>query len=122
MLEEKDICCCGPQKKALILSCAGGSNVGQISNAIMIELDKKGIGNAYCLAGIGGDLTGFVESAKLAEIILIDGCQVGCGKKVLERHGIIPARYYVVTELGIEKNHNFDKIKEETEIALVKIV
>lgn len=122
MLEEKDICCFRPEKKTLILSCAGGSNVGQISNAIMVELNKRGIGNAYCLAGIGGDLTGFVESAKFADTILIDGCQVGCGRKVLERHGIIPTKYYIVTELGIEKNHSFDNIKEETEAALIKIV
>lgn len=121
MLEEKDICCSGKTKK-LILSCAGGSNVGQVSNNLMIELDKKGIGNAYCLAGIGGDLSGFVESAKVADLIVIDGCPTGCAKKVLERHSIKPAVYYVVTELGIEKNHNFDKIKDETQAVLAKIV
>ncbi|MCX8110388.1 MAG: putative zinc-binding protein [Syntrophorhabdaceae bacterium] len=121
MLEEKDICCSGKAKK-IILSCAGGSNVGQISNSIMIELDKKGVGNAFCLAGIGGDLSGFIESARSADLIVIDGCPVGCAKKVLERHGIRPSDYYIVTELGIEKNHNFDRLKEETEAVLSKFL
>ncbi len=121
MLQEKDICCSGP-KKRLILACAGGSNVGQISNSLMIELDKRGVGNAYCLAGIGGDLTGFVESAKAADLIVIDGCPTGCAKNVLERHGITPKSYYIVTQSGIEKNHNFDKIREETEKVLPKIL
>lgn len=51
-MEEKDICCNG-SVKALILACSGSSNVGQIANNTMIELDKKGVGNAYCLAGVG---------------------------------------------------------------------
>ncbi|HOV90219.1 MAG TPA: putative zinc-binding protein [Syntrophorhabdaceae bacterium] len=121
MLQEKDICCSGP-KKMLILACAGGSNVGQISNSLMIELDKRGVGNAYCLAGIGGDLSGFVETAKAADLIVIDGCPAGCAKNVLKRHGITPNNYYIVTQLGIEKNHNFDRIIEETEKVLTKIL
>jgi uncharacterized metal-binding protein len=121
MLEEKDACC-GGNLKTLILGCAGGSNVGQISNKVMIELDKKGVGNAYCLAGIGADLSGFVESAKAANTILVDGCPVACGKKTLERHGIKPTRYIVITELGIDKNHNFDNVEEETKKALQDIL
>lgn len=88
----------------------------------MIELDKRGVGNAYCLAGIGGDISGFVETAKIADLLVIDGCPVGCTKKVLERHGIQPKSYYVVTEFGLNKSHSFDKIKEETEEVLPKII
>ena len=45
--------CCGGAVKTLVVACSGGSNVGQIANNVMIELDKREIGNAYCLAGIG---------------------------------------------------------------------
>ncbi len=121
MLEEKDVCC-GGNIKTLILCCAGGSNVGQISNRVMVDLDKKGVGNAYCLAGVGADLSGFVESAKAADTILIDGCPVACGKKTFERHGFNPTRHIVITELGIEKNHNFDNVEEETNRVLQKIL
>ena len=58
--------CCGGGVKTLVMACSGGSNVGQIANNVMIELDKREIGNAYCLAGIGAALSGFVESAKAA--------------------------------------------------------
>jgi uncharacterized metal-binding protein len=121
MLEGKDVCCSG-NVKTLILACAGGSNVGQVSNRAMIELEKKGMGNAYCLAGIGADLSGFVESAKAANTILIDGCPVACGKKSFEKHGITPTRYIVVTELGVEKNHNFDNLETETAEAIKKML
>jgi uncharacterized metal-binding protein len=121
MLEEKDICCSGGVK-TLILGCSGGSNVGQISNNVMIELDRKGVGNAYCLAGIGAGLTGFIESAKAAKTIVIDGCPVGCGKKAFEKYGLEPSQYFVVTELGIAKTHDFSKLEDETKDALNPIL
>ncbi|HOJ43586.1 MAG TPA: putative zinc-binding protein [Syntrophorhabdaceae bacterium] len=114
----QDTCCSGAGVKTLILACSGGSNVGQISNQIMIELDKDGTGNAYCLSGIGAAMSGFIESAKAARTILIDGCPVSCGKKVFEKYGIKPSDYFIVTELGIEKTHDFSKLKEETDKVL----
>lgn len=114
----QDTCCSCESTSTLILACSGGSNVGQISNRVMIELDKSGMGNAYCLAGIGAALSGFIESAKAAQTILIDGCPVGCGKKAFEKYGIEPTKYVVITELGIEKTHNFSQLEEETDKVL----
>jgi uncharacterized metal-binding protein len=121
MLEEKDMCCTG-SVKTLILGCSGGSNVGQVANNVMIELDKDGIGNGYCLAGIGADLSGFIESTRAARTILVDGCPVGCGKKIFEKNGVEPWRYFVITEFGIEKKHAFDKLNDETKRALGQIM
>ncbi len=80
----------------------------------MIELDKNGIGNAYCLVGIGADLSGFIESAKAGKTILIDSCPTGCAKKIFEKYGIIPTHYFVVTEMGVEKKHAFSIFSTET--------
>jgi uncharacterized metal-binding protein len=121
MLEEKDICCTG-SVKTLILGCSGGSNVGQVANNVMIELDKGGVGNGYCLSGVGADLSGFIESAKAARTILVDGCSVGCGKKIFEKNGIEPSGYFVITDFGIEKKHAFDKLNDETRQALDQIM
>jgi uncharacterized metal-binding protein len=114
--------CCGGDAKTLVLACSGGSNVGQIANNVMIELDRKKIGNAGCLAGIGAALSGFVESAKAAKTVVIDGCPVGCGKKAFEKYGIEASKYFIVTELGIEKTHDFSKLDRETEAALGAII
>ncbi len=120
MSEEKNICCSG-NVKTLVLACSGGSNVGQIANRVMIEADKIGVGNAYCLAGIGADLSGFIESSKEARTILIDGCPVGCGKKMFDKNAITPSTYFVITELGIEKKHAFDKLDEEAKQAINQV-
>ncbi len=117
MLEQKDVCCSN-NVKTLIMACSGGSNVGQVANNIMIELDKDGVGNAYCLAGVGAALSGFIESAKAAKTVIIDGCPVGCAKKAFAKYGLEPSRYFVVTETGIEKKHAFDTLESETASAL----
>ena len=101
--------CCASGGNIMILACSGGSNVGQLSNQAAIELTQEGFGKMFCLAGIGGQLGGFVQSAKDAsEMVAIDGCELGCAKAVLE-HAEIPLKnYLVITDaLGIEKNKNF---------------
>ena len=86
----------------LIAACSGRSNVGQIANQVMVEVDKMGGAKSFCLAGVGAGLSGFVESAKAARVVVIDGCPMACGKKVLEKYEVEPFRYFVVTELGIK--------------------
>ena len=106
--------CCVPGENIMILSCSGGSNVGQLSNRAAIELTQEGFGKMFCLAGIGGHLGGFVQSAKdVPAMAVIDGCEVGCAKAILD-HAEIPAKnYLVLTELGIEKNKNFNLKNED---------
>jgi len=44
-------------------------------------------------------------------IVCIDGCEVGCAKKILERAGVTITDYVVVSALGIEKK--YQPIREE---------
>lgn len=101
--------CCTPGGNIMILTCSGGSNVGQLSNQAAIELTQEGFGKMFCLAGIGGQLGGFVQSAKdIPAVVTIDGCEVGCAKAILENAEIPTKNYLVLTQLGIEKNKDFN--------------
>jgi uncharacterized metal-binding protein len=61
------------------------------------------------LAGIGGHVSGMIESTKAGKMLVaVDGCQVACAKKTLEHAGFNIDEYVQVTELGIEKDHNLD--------------
>lgn len=111
--------CCAAQGNIMILACSGGSNVGQLSNQAAIELTREGVGKMFCLAGIGGNLNGFVQSAKdIDRMVAIDGCKVGCAKAILEQAGVPLKDYVVITDLGIDKNKNFSLKAED--IARVK--
>ena len=100
--------CCVSDGSIMILACSGGSNVGQLANQAAVELTQEGFGKFFCLAGVGAHLSGFVQSAKdVPNLVVIDGCGVGCAKGILEHSAIPLKNYLVVTDLGIEKNKDF---------------
>ena len=96
--------CCSKDGEVMLLACSGGSNVGQLTNQAAVELTREGFGKMYCLAGVGAKLKGFVKATGEApEILVLDGCPVGCAKAIMENAGLPMGGYLVVTELGIEK-------------------
>ena len=108
--------CCTLGENIMILACSGGSNVGQLSNQAAVELTQEGFGKIFCLAGIGGKLQGFIQSAKdVPEMVVIDGCELGCAKATLEQAGVQLKTYLVLTDLGISKNKDFNLKREEVE-------
>jgi uncharacterized metal-binding protein len=111
--------CCTPSGNLMILACSGGSNVGQLANQASVELTQEGFGKIFCLAGIGAHLSGFVQSAKdVQDLIVIDGCDVGCSKGILAQAEVPLKNYLVLTDMGIEKNKNF--VLEPEDIKKVK--
>ena len=106
--------CCVPGGNIMILACSGGSNVGQLSNQAAVELAQEGFGKMFCLAGIGGQFSGFVQSARdVPEMVVIDGCSVGCAKACLDQAEVPVGNYLVLTDLGIEKNKDFNLRRDE---------
>jgi uncharacterized metal-binding protein len=112
-MEEK--CLCEPTE-ILIFPCSGGSNVGQIANQAGVKLSQNGMGRFFCLTGIGGHVSGMIESTKAGKMLVaIDGCSVACAKKTLEHAGFNIDEYVQVTEIGIEKNHDLDPKSPDVE-------
>jgi uncharacterized metal-binding protein len=101
----------------MILTCSGGSNVGQLSNQAAVELTQEGFGKLSCLAGVGAHLPGFVQAAKdIANLVVIDGCDVGCAKGVLAQAEVPLSAYLVITALGIDKNKDLNLQREEIDL------
>jgi uncharacterized metal-binding protein len=113
-------CGCGAANVA-IFPCVGASNVGQLSNKIAIELDKKGIGNLMCTVGIGARAPGLMKSAEASDrIIAIDGCPVNCARKTLELAGFKVDNHIIISEFGIKKTKDRDLKHDEVSEALEK--
>jgi len=101
-----------------IFCCSGASNAGVLSFQAAIRLAQEGFGSFSCIAGIGSSNQPMIQAAKLAgECVLIDGCPVGCGKKIMDAQEVTVDRYVIVTELGIDKTHGLDI--EESDIETV---
>ena len=56
-------CDCEAQTVVVFLACSGSANCGQIANHAAVKLTEEGVGNMYCLAGIGAHNEGMIESA-----------------------------------------------------------
>ena len=102
----------------LIFCCSGASNVGVLSFRAALRLAEEGFGSFSCIAGIGSSNQPMIRAAKLAgERVLIDGCPIGCGKKIMDAHKVPVDRYVLVTELGIDKTHGLSV--EESDIGTI---
>jgi len=100
--------CCSGGKTSVVLACSGASNVGQMTNELAKCLDTDGTAKFFCLAGVGGHVSGMVASVAAADkVLVLDGCPVGCAKRAMDAAGAKGFSYKVITELGVEKKHAF---------------
>jgi uncharacterized metal-binding protein len=96
-------CACSPAP-TLIFPCSGGSDCGAISDLATRTLTKDGVGKMYCLAGLGGDVAPIIANTKAAgKVLAIDGCNLDCAKKSLERVGIVVSAHVRMSDFGMEK-------------------
>ncbi len=96
-------CACNTAPK-LIFSCSGAADVGALADQAARKLTKEGAGKMFCLAGIGGRVSGIMKSTEAAASILaIDGCALDCTKKSLEEAGFKQFNHIRLADLGFEK-------------------
>jgi uncharacterized metal-binding protein len=97
-------CSCGNDRGInLIYSCSGAANTGFLADQVMRALNRDGLGSSTCLAAVGAELSGFIESARGANSnIILDGCRVSCGKRIFEAKGL-PYSQFIMTDFGVEK-------------------
>jgi len=95
-------CCSGAD--TLIFACSGAADVGEIADRAARKLTKDGIGKMFCLAGIGGRISGIMKTTEAAsKILAIDGCPLNCVKNSLEQAGFHKLIHLQLAELGLEK-------------------
>lgn len=105
----KDCCKNGP---TLIFSCSGAADVGELADKSSREMNKSYVGSMYCLAGIGGNVSGIIKSTEAAsKILAIDGCPVCCTKKTLEEKGFLYFKHLNLNDLGFVKGQT--EVNEE---------
>lgn len=100
----------------LVYSCSGCSNVAQLANAVAVRLDRTGIAEMSCIAGVGGDVKPLVaRAASGRRIVALDGCALHCVRHCLERHGVTPEVHLTLSEMGLRKRAHSDCTREEND-------
>lgn len=97
-------CCADDKAPKLIFSCSGAADVGAVADRAARTLTQDGAGTMFCLAGIGGRVSGIMKTTEAAaDILAIDGCPLNCTKLCLEQAGFTDFKHLQLDELGLQK-------------------
>jgi len=102
-MSDNNACACGAAPK-LIFACSGAADVGAVADQAARKLTKDGAGKMFCLAGVGGRVSGIMAGTEsAARILAIDGCPLNCVKNCLEKAGFTKYEHLQLADLGMEK-------------------
>jgi len=102
-MSDKNACGCSVAP-TLIFACSGAADVGEVADRSARKMRDDGVGKMFCLAGIGGRVSGIMETTKsAAKVLAIDGCPLACAKNCLEQAGFAGFAHVQVTDLGMAK-------------------
>lgn len=112
----------GKVEKPLVYACSGCSSAAQMANYLALRLDREGLAEMSCIAGVGGNVKTLVRTAKSGrKLVAIDGCPLACVKACLRIHSLHPDWHIELKEMGIAKDQGVDFDKKEADAVLRKI-
>jgi uncharacterized metal-binding protein len=107
----------------LVYSCSGCSSAAQLANRLAIGLDRQGVAEMSCIAGVGGDVPSLVRTATSGRpVMALDGCVLGCVRSCLARHGVRPSAYFLLSEMGVRKKYHQEFDEDDAARILPKLV
>lgn len=97
----------------LVYSCSGCSSAAQLANHLALRLDREGVAEMSCIAGVGGNVRSLVRRARDAAsegrpILAIDGCILACARSCLAERGITAVDHVMLAEAGVAKKYHAD--------------
>ncbi len=96
-------------KPPLVYSCSGCSSAAQMANSLALQLDRAGVAEMSCVAGVGGGVPGLVRKAQSGRRILaLDGCVLKCVGACLASVGVTADTHLVLSEYGVRKQQHTD--------------
>ncbi|HYW58167.1 MAG TPA: putative zinc-binding protein [Polaromonas sp.] len=106
----------------LVYSCSGCSSAAQLANHVALQLDRRGIAEMSCIAGVGGDVPHLMKIARSGRpIVALDGCPLACVKNVLARHAITADRHYPLQQYGVKKRTHEDFDPAQAALVLERV-
>lgn len=106
----------------LVYSCSGCSSAAQLANHVALQLDRRGLAEMSCIAGVGGDVPYLLKIAQSGRaIVALDGCPLVCVKSCLARHGLTADRHYQLQQYGIKKRQHIDFDVEQAQVVLAQV-
>ena len=111
-----------PGNHPLVYSCSGCSSAAQLANHLALQLDRRGLAEMSCIAGVGGDVPHLLKIAHSGRpLIALDGCPLVCVRSTLARHGLVAERHYQLQQYGVRKRQHEDFDPEQAAAVLERV-
>ncbi|WP_206061018.1 putative zinc-binding protein [Nonomuraea basaltis] len=106
----------------VVYSCSGCSSAAQMANDLALRLDRMGLAEMSCIAGVGGEVPSLVRVATSGRPILaLDGCPLTCVLATLQRHDVVPDEHVMLHAHGVRKRKHVDYDAEQAEEVLKSV-
>lgn len=106
----------------LVYSCSGASSAAQLANHLAVRLDRSGLAEMSCIAGVGGGVEPLVRTARSGRpLVVLDGCPLRCAAQILRLRGLEPDRHYDLGRMGVKKVKHQDFDPEDARRLLAEI-
>lgn len=93
-----------PKDYVVVCSCSGASDTGCIADRAARALAAEKIAKMSCTAAIAAQDEEISEwTVAAAKVLLVDGCEKDCARKIFEARGFSDLLHVRVTDLGMEK-------------------
>ncbi len=112
--------------RPLVYACSGCSSAAQMANHLAVRLDREGVAEMSCIAGVGGAVKPLLRLATAAaltgrRIVAIDGCPLACCVAALARAGVAPTRHVQLWRAGVRKLAHVDYDIHEAQTLLAAL-
>jgi uncharacterized metal-binding protein len=97
----------------LVYSCSGCSSAAQMANHLALRLDRAGLAEMSCIAGVGGNVASLVRTARDAArrarpIVAIDGCALTCVRACLAQRDVVATLHVQLADDGVKRRKGVD--------------
>lgn len=101
-MENKN-CSCKESATKTVFACSGAADLGEVSDLVARKLHRDGERQMKCLAFIGGGIEEMIDTVRNTNMLVIDGCNLDCGRVTMEKNGISDFSHLRLTDLGYIK-------------------
>jgi len=98
-------CSCNDGATKTVFACSGAADLGEVSDLVARKLHNDGERQMKCLAFIGAGIPEMIDAVRKTNMLVIDGCNLDCGRLTMEKNGISDFCHLRLTDLGYIKGH-----------------
>jgi uncharacterized metal-binding protein len=93
---------------AIVFSCSGASDVGEIADRAARKLSREGAGKMHCMTAVAAGVESFMKFYQQTTdpIVAIDGCALACASECVKQAGLSVSQRLCLGDLGFAKGES----------------